>query len=54
MDGRLLLAEDQSQGNVVGTGTVVHFRTDRARRVETLAPCKILQVTDSGYCSCLP
>ncbi|MDX1568303.1 MAG: helix-turn-helix transcriptional regulator [Longimicrobiales bacterium] len=55
LEGRLVLSrDDTAQGSLLSTGTVVHFRTDEPRTVETLDECRILQVTDSGNCTCLP
>lgn len=55
LEGRLVLdGRDEQPERVVSAGSVVHFRTDGARHVETLAPCHILQVSDSGNCTCHP
>lgn len=55
LEGRFVLsAGDTSRGTLVSGGSVVHFRTDEPRTVETLEESRILQVTDSGNCTCLP
>lgn len=53
LEGRLLLlGEDASQGSVISAGSVVHFRGSAPRSVETLESCRILEIRDSGSCSC--
>ncbi len=54
LKGRLLLlGESDSRGSLVSAGSVVHFRGHPGGQIEALAASRILQVTDSGYCSCL-